>query len=130
MGRLSLEQKLEILARCGLKLAAPFTIEDLLESWARDEFEEPGFDLALVGLGVTEEKEPWRIRCAKAWQFDTQCIENTGDYCRIAERMKAIAQGSLPIENIRDHVDLEDGRAWLAFLVQGSGHHHPLQGER
>ena len=50
---LSLEQKLEILARCGLKLEAPFTVNDLLESWKREEFEKRGFDLVLVGLGMT-----------------------------------------------------------------------------
>ena len=43
-------QKLEILERCGLKLASPFTAQDLLESWTREQFEEPGFDLMLVGL--------------------------------------------------------------------------------
>ncbi|PYT08221.1 MAG: hypothetical protein DMF60_05330 [Acidobacteria bacterium] len=116
---LSLEQKLEILARCGLKLEAPFTVNDLLESWRREDFEKRGFNLVLVGLGMTEERPPWRSHCINAWHFDTESIADNGDYRRIAERMKAMAQGSLRIENIRDHVDVEGRSAWLAFEYRG-----------
>jgi hypothetical protein len=55
---LTLEQKLETLAECGLSLAPPFTAQDLLESWSREEFEKPGFDMTLIGLGMTEERPP------------------------------------------------------------------------
>jgi hypothetical protein len=116
---LSLESKLEILARGGLKLEAPFTVEHLLKSWKRSEFEKRGFDLVLVGLGMSEEQPPWRNHCVNAWHFDAECIEDTGDYQRIAERMKAMTQGSLPVENIRDHVDVEGGSAWLTFDYRG-----------
>jgi hypothetical protein len=117
--RLTLEQKLAILAGCGLRLKAPFTIDDLLKSWTREDFEKDGFDAVLVGLGMTEEEPPWRDHCVNAWHLDTECIENSGDYCRIAERMKAMAQGSLPIENIRDHIDVEGRVAWLTFDYRG-----------
>jgi hypothetical protein len=117
--RLSLEQKLEILASCGLRLEPPFTVEDLLQSWSRDLFEKEGFDSLLVGLGMTEERAPWRNHCVNAWHLDTECIEGDGSYRRIAERMKEMAQGSLPIENIRDHVDVDGCAAWLAFDYQG-----------
>jgi hypothetical protein len=53
------------------------------------------------------------------WQFDTECIAGDGSYVEIAERLKSVAQGSLPIENIRDHVDEQAGEAWLAFGFQG-----------
>jgi hypothetical protein len=33
--------------------------------------------------------------------------------------MKAMAQGSLPIENIRDHIDVEGRSAWLTFAYRG-----------
>jgi hypothetical protein len=116
---LSLEQKLDILANCGLRLAAPFQVQDLLTSFNREDFEKPGFDLVLMGLGMTEEQPPWRDHCVNLWHFDTECIEGDGSYVRIAERLKAMAQGSLPLENISDHVDEEAGEAWLAFGFQG-----------
>jgi hypothetical protein len=57
---LSLETKLELLARIGFKLDEPFGVEELLSSWPREEFEKPGFSFVLVGLGMTEEQPPWR----------------------------------------------------------------------
>jgi len=116
---LTMEQKLEVLADCGLKLSDPFKPEDLLTSWGREEYEKPGFDLVLVGLGMTEEREPWRNHCVNLWHFDTECIEDHGDYKRIVERMVGMARGSLPIKNIQDHVDLEKEEAWFSFTFQG-----------
>jgi hypothetical protein len=120
---LTLERKLEILAECGLSLAPPFTVQDLLESYSREQFEEPGFTLALVGLGMTEERPPWRNHCVNAWHFDTECIEDDGSYVRIAERMAELTQGALVVENVRDHVDIEAGIASLDFEHSGEPVH-------
>jgi hypothetical protein len=108
-----------MLARCGLRLDAPFTVQDLLKSWNREAFERGDFDLVLVGLGMTEEQAPWRNHSSNVWHFDSECIEGDGCYTRIAERMKDLAEGALPIENIRDHVDLDTGSAWLTLDYQG-----------
>ena len=122
----TLEQKLAILAECGLSLALPFTAQDLLESWPRERFEKPGFTLALVGLGMTEERPPWRNHCVNVWHFDTECIEDDGSYLRIAERMAELTQGTLVLENVRDHVDLEAGIASLDFEHSGEPVHIDL----
>jgi hypothetical protein len=115
----TLEQKLEVLASCGFRLAEPFTCDDLLKSWSRADCEKPGYDLVLVGLGMTEEQEPWRSHCVSLWHFDTECIEDHGDYKRIAERMAEMAGGSLIIANVQDHVDVENEEAWLSFSCGG-----------
>jgi hypothetical protein len=115
----TLENKLDALKECGLQLASPFTRNDLLKSWQREDYEKDGFDLVLVGLGMTEEKEPWRNHSVNVWHFDTESIEDNGDYKRIAERMVEMSQGSLPLENIEDHVDIEKGQAWLSFTFEG-----------
>ena len=85
--QMTLEQKLEVLAGCGLKLSDPFTVDDLLRSESREEYENPGFDSVLVGLGLTEEQKPWRNHSVNLWHFDTECIEDHGDYKQIVERM-------------------------------------------
>ncbi len=115
----TLESKLAILAECGIRLAPPFSVKDLLESSDRADYEQPGWDATLVGLGMTEEREPWRNHCLNLWHFDTECIEGHGAYKAIAERMSEMARGSLPITNIRDFVDLENKKAWLAFSFRG-----------
>jgi hypothetical protein len=123
----TLEQKLAILGDCGLRLAPPFTAQDLLESWPREQFEKPGFALALVGLGMTEERPPWRNHCVNAWHFDTECIEDHGSYVRIAERMAELTQGSLVLDNVRDYVDLEESIATLDFDHSGKSVHIDLK---
>lgn len=112
---LTLERKLEILAECGLSLVPPFAAQDLLESWPREAFEKPGFTMTLVGLGMTEERPPWRNHSLNVWHFDTECIEDNGSYVRIAERMAEMTQGSVAVRNARDQVDLEAGIANLDF---------------
>lgn len=116
---MTLEQKLAELSECGLKLGNPFKPEDLLASLDRATLENQGYDLVLIALGMTEEQAPWRNHCATLRHFDTECIEDHGDYKKIAERMVGMAQGSLPLENIRDHVDIENHQAWLSFSFRG-----------
>jgi hypothetical protein len=120
---LTLEQKLEILAGCGLSLAPPFTAQDLLESWPREEFEKPGFTLPLIGLGITEERPPWRNHCVNVWHLDSECIEDHRAYVRVAQRMAELTQGSIVIENARDQVGLEAGIANLDFECFGKPVH-------
>src|SRR5262249_35078143 len=115
----TLEGKLAILAQCGFRLAPPFEVDDLLESWDREEYEQKGYDTVLVGLGMTEEQEPWRNHCANLWHFDTECIEDHGAYKQIVERMSEMAQGSLALGDIQDYVDIEEGKAWVSFVFQG-----------
>jgi hypothetical protein len=115
----TLENKLDALKSCGLQLAPPFTKDDLLKSWKREDYEKEGFDLVLVVLGSAEEQEPRRNHSVNVWHFDTEAIENEGDYKKIAERMVEISQGSLPLENIKDHVDIERNDAWLSFDFRG-----------
>jgi hypothetical protein len=115
----TLEQKLSVLAECGLKLSEPFTVTDLLKSSDREELEKPGYNLTLAALGSTEEEEPLRNLCVNLWYFDTECIEGDDAYKRIAARMSEVTQGSLPLTDIQSHVDIDGGNAWLSFSFRG-----------
>ncbi|MBF0548421.1 MAG: hypothetical protein HQM08_28555 [Candidatus Riflebacteria bacterium] len=116
---LTLEEKLDLLTECGFKLNTPFTVENLLASWPRNEFEKPGFSLVLVSLGMTEEQEPWGNHCTNLWHMDSECIEDHGDYKELTQRMVEITQGSLPLENIQDFIDVEKKEAWVSFSFKG-----------
>jgi hypothetical protein len=115
----TLEEKLATLEKCGLTLKAPFTVDELLKSWDREEYEKDGYESVLMGLGMTEEQEPWRDHSGNIWNFDTEAIQDNGDYKRIAERMVELSQGGLILENIKDHVEVEKGQAWLSFTFKG-----------
>jgi hypothetical protein len=121
----TIEEKLAALAECGFRLKGQFGVSDLVESWGREALDKPGFDLALVCLGMTEEQPPWTPHCDNLWHFDTECIEGSGSYVRIVERMAEMAQGSLPLSDIEDHVDMDGGKGWLRFKCRGESIHIP-----
>jgi hypothetical protein len=115
----TLEEKIEALESCGIALRSQFSVDDLLSSWDRAEYEKPGFNLTLVGIGMTQEEPPWTPRSDHLWHFDTECIEDHGAYAEIAERMVEMAEESLPLTDIADYVDIEEGKAWLSFKLDG-----------
>jgi len=117
--KVTLEQQLENLAACGIHLKPEFSAETLLESYEREKYEERPYVGAVIRLGGETEREPFTPLSNSLWHLDTECIEGDGSYVRVAERMRDLAQGELPIENIRDHVDGDNGDAWVAFDLHG-----------
>ncbi len=115
-----LEDQLRILGECGISVRRGITVDDFLVSWSREEYERDPFKLALFMLGSEVGTEPWgRLFSEDIWHLDTECIVDHGDYVKIGERMRELAKGDLPMINIRDHVDLEAGQAWLEFEIDG-----------
>ena len=117
--KLSLDQQLENLATCGIRLRPEFTVDTLLESFDRGKYEERPYVGAVIRLGGETEHEPFRPLSDNLWHLDTESIHGEGSYKYVAERMRDLAQGELPIENIRDHFDAENGDAWVAFDLRG-----------
>jgi hypothetical protein len=110
---MSIEEKLEALGHCGLKLSDQFGVPDLVRSWGRKRLDAADWNLALVCLGMTQEEPPWAPHCDNLWHFDTECIEGEGSYTQIARRMDEMAQGSLRLSDFQDHVDIDRDTAWL-----------------
>ena len=71
----TLEEKLERLASIGWTLAPGITIDDLLHSFARPDYEQEGYDLLLVAMGSETEDERELVRCERVFHLDTECIE-------------------------------------------------------
>jgi hypothetical protein len=112
-----LEQQVEKLAGCGIRLKPEFSASTLLEEFAREKYEERPFVGAVIAMaGESSQGVPLSDNL---FHLDTECIEGEGSYAHVAERMRDLAQGELPIENIRDHIDCENGDAWVAFELNG-----------
>lgn len=118
---MTLEEQLEKLASCGITLNDGITVEDLLYSFDRDTYESKPFDLLLFMLGAEVERRPWgRHVCSRVWNFDTECIEQTGDYVSIVQRLCEVAGQPDLITNVTDFVDLDSGIAWLKYTIDGN----------
>lgn len=112
-----LEEQLEQLRACGVRLLPAATPEALLEAWSQADFDAAPFLLAATALGGDSPPLSENL-----WHFDTECIEDHGAYVAIAERFRDLANGDLPLVAIEDYVDVEEGEAWLAFTLEGTEH--------
>ena len=82
----SLELQIEALKEAGLVLASGRTIDELLKSWPRADYETDPYNLILFMYGSDVEAEPWgRAFCERGWNFDMECVVEAGDYVRAFE---------------------------------------------
>jgi len=118
---MTLEEQLEKLGALGLKLDDGITVDDLLYSFDRVDYEERPFDMILFVLGIEVEREPWeRPVCSRVWNFDTECIGETGDYVSIVNRLCQVADQPNRLTDVSDFVDVDTGKAWLKYKVNGT----------
>lgn len=116
---ISLEKQLQVLQGCGIRLLPGITAEHLLASSDKMDYENEPYLHLLIVMGGEQEEEPYRPLSANIWHLDTECIEDHGSYAVIARRMRDLADGALPLEEISDYIDLEEGEAWLSFKLKG-----------
>ncbi len=123
----TLERQLEALRRIGLTLNDGVTVDDLLYSWDRQEYESRPFDTLLFMLGSEVEREPWgRNVCDRAWNFDVECIEDTGSYVTIVENLCRVAGMPDLVSDLEDSVDIENETAWLKYTIDGRKRHFDI----
>lgn len=122
---MKLEDQLNRLSEIGLSLNSGITINDLLLSFPREDYEEAPFDLVLFALGSEVEEAPWgRYVCDRAWNFDVEAIEDNGSYVTIVEQFHRITGKAKPISDLTDRVDIDGGVAELRYKVDGQQMHY------
>ena len=119
----SIEDKLDALEACGFRLSPDVSIEDLVAAWGRQKLDSPGWNAALICLGMTSVEDETIFHCDKLWHFDTECIEDNGDYVRIIERMAAMTLGALTVAELTDAIDLAASTASIDFTCNGERVH-------
>jgi len=117
---LKLEEQLQHLAALGIVLSEGVTIADLLYSFEREAYEEQPYALILFALGMEVEREPWgRSVCHSVWNFDTECINSSGDYTKIVKRLCSLAGNPNYLAGIKDSLNLASGEGVLEYAVEG-----------
>lgn len=116
----TLEAQLDALAALGLRLSEDASIDDFLFAFPRKQYEGKLFDLVLNMLGSEIQRQPWgRPICPMVWDFDTECIYETGDYAHVVKRLCQVAQRPDCLKEVMDFVDIDAGQAWLKFEADG-----------
>jgi len=117
---MKLEDQVAALAEVGLMLNEGITIDDLLISWSRSDYEHTPFDMVLFAYGSEVEGEPWgRYICDSAWNFDAECIDDNGSYEEIVNQFHRITGKRKTLEDLIDKVDIEAEIAQLHYTVDG-----------
>ena len=70
-------------------------------------------------LGRGLQREPWTPFTNRVWDFDTEAIEDHGAYVEIMRNLERISRGEIKFEDLRDYVDVEEGKAWVSFSING-----------
>jgi hypothetical protein len=126
-----LEDQLRVLTDCGIKLAPFITPEYLAHAVSGGGYEKDPYLLLLCVLGGEAEgespEELFGYLSDNIWHFDTECIDDHGSYAAIASRMAVLAQGGLPLLNVEDYVDVEEGEAWLSFTLDDRSYKWPAK---
>lgn len=118
----TIEQKLDALADCGFVLRPEYSLADLESSWGPEKLSKPGWNMALICLGMQDE-ESEEFHSDNLWHFDAECIEDNGDYVRVAERLAEMTSGSLVLTDVSDDVDISAGHASVDLVCNGQPSH-------
>jgi hypothetical protein len=117
---IKLEDQIKMLGELGIKMNDGVTVDDLLYSWSREEYEDNPFDLILLTYSSEVEKEPWGRNVSDfTWNFDFECVEGDGAYIYIVKNFALISGKLNDVTDIRDSVDFDSGEAWVSYKVNG-----------
>jgi hypothetical protein len=111
----TLEAQLATLKACGIAPATPEIGTAVLTTVAAKHARHPPYLALLLELG--SDAAPDANFSNNVWHFDTECIEDHGDYVAIARRLASLSQGALTLSDLQDHVDIENDLAWLSFRI-------------
>lgn len=124
---ISVSAALEQLANAGMRMRPGISNDDLLHSLGGTMESPADWVQLLCVLGSEVERGEFERVSDDIWHFDTECIVDHGDYVTLLNRFAILAKGALTITNLRDFVDIEHGKVWVEFTLDGSKVHWDLE---
>ncbi len=111
------KKQLEVLGKLGISLNPEVTVHNLLKEMKFSNFVSNDYLSLLIVMGCEFQNSDniWIKFSNNIWYLDTECIEDNGDYIRVAERLIAMANGELKINNLNDYIDIENKEAKVYF---------------
>lgn len=116
-----LELQIARLADAGLLMVPGRTINELLLSWPREDYEDDPYNLLLFMYGSDVEEEPWgRPFCERGWNFDMECLAEAGDYARAFTHIVRITGRPGLVTDLSDDFNPHAGTATIRYTINGS----------
>lgn len=96
------------------------TIDELLRSWPRADYETDPYNLLLFMYGSEVETGPsGRFFCARGWNFDMECLYERGDYVRAFEDIVRITGHPRLVADMSDNFDPGYDACEIRYKLQG-----------
>lgn len=115
-----LEAQIANLAAAGLALAPGRTLEELLHSWPREDYEADPYNLLLFMYGSEVEAEPWgRVFCERGWNLDMECLSEAGDYARAFEPVLRTTGRPEVVTELTDDFRIDAETAHIRYVLAG-----------
>lgn len=114
--RLTPSIQLKELAKAGIIPRPGLEERDYLKFREQAYIEKPYLLLLIALGGTTSRLEPVSDRI---WHVTRDIIRREGDYTAALNRMQALAQGGLPLEEPEDELRAGEGKAHLSFRLNG-----------
>lgn len=117
-----LETQIAALNDAGLAMASGRTVEELLTSWPREQYESDPYGLLLFMYGSEVEAEPWgRYFFDRGWNFDMECLEGAGDYVRAFTQIVRITGQPERVTEMSDNFDFRAETCEIRYTINGQG---------
>ncbi|GMQ60538.1 hypothetical protein AN1V17_49380 [Vallitalea sediminicola] len=112
-----LKTQLEKLEEVGISINPDIDRNQIFNVFDKEEYEEDPYGSLLIALGceVETSQDCGKPISKNIWYLDTECIEDTGDYVSVMEKIVCLAHDSLQLSNIHDYIDMDENKAWIAF---------------
>lgn len=123
--RIPLEEQIAALAAAGLSMNPGVTIDDLLHSFPRDEYEVGPWHCLLFMYGVEIERRPWGRYIGPGWDFDVECVNGTGSYVAIVEQFARIS--GVAVTDVSDTIDMNAPTGELRYTIGGVAKTVPVE---
>ena len=118
--RVPLEQQIGEFAAAGLSLLPGRTVEDLLRSYPREEYENDPYQCLLFIYAIEVEAEPWgRWFTGKGWNWDTECIGAPGSYVDVLRNFERLTGEEVFTTLSDDAVAGSSGTAHITYAIKG-----------
>jgi len=118
---MTLEDQLQQLTQIGIIPNDGIQVDDFLVAAPRERYEKDGILFLLFILGNVVQEEPYdRPFCNQVWQLDINMVMRPDIYTCILNRLAVMAGRSDDYQNVRSHLDVEDGTATIEFDFEGS----------
>lgn len=116
----ALEKQIEMLKEAGLVMMPGRTVEELLVSWPRAEYEADPYNLLLFMYGSEVEAEPFgRYFCELGWNLDMECLTEAGDYVRAFTEIVRITGHPQLVQNMSDNFGLGAETCEIRYILNG-----------